>query len=364
MYKLDRDGIMRKETSKHKHIQEYLQSNILSGKWQPGERLPSENTLSDSFNMSRQTVRLALSQLHSSGLIEKMQGKGTFVSIKKSRMAAVLMTYIDEYIFPEIIRGIDRELTKNGYGIVLFYSNNTHEKERECLEYILKNDFDTLIIEPARSAMQSPNLDLFEKNQAQGRSIIFIHGYPENFRCSYVIENDELAGYMAVKHLVKNGHTRILGIFKQDDMQGVKRSEGFKKALLEASIPESGSMLVYYETGDRGDLFRKCSIPVDITAVVTYNDQVAIELIGYLKKKNIHIPGDISIVSFDDSMIAGDEASCLTSVAHPKQELGIAAAVSLLDLIGKKKDTIERIIDPQLVIRSSVKDLTLEDRNG
>jgi len=355
---------MEKEKSKHIYIGEYLRSDILSGKWKPGAKLPSENELSGNFAVSRQTVRVALSQLHASGLIEKIQGKGTFVSNKKRRMAAVLMTYIDEYIFPEIIKGIDQELAKSGYGIVLFYSNNTHEKERECLEYILENDFDALIIEPARSALSTPNLDLFEKAQAKGRPVIFMHGYPDNFSCSFVIENDELAGYMAASHLIENGHKKILGIFKQDDMQGVKRSAGFKKALMEASIPGSDIFHIYYETRDRMDIFKKNSVPTDITAIVTYNDQVAIELTGFLKKKNTLIPDDISIVSFDDSLIAGDDASCLTSVAHPKQELGIAAARSLLDIIYKRKDRIETIIDPRLVIRSSVKNLVPGVGNG
>lgn len=64
-------------------VKKYIENKINSGEWQPGERIPTEQELQQMFNMSRITVRQAISQLENIGLVVKKQGKGTYVSFAK-----------------------------------------------------------------------------------------------------------------------------------------------------------------------------------------------------------------------------------------------------------------------------------------
>ena len=127
---------------------------MISGRFQPGDRLPSENELSSSHHVSRHTVRKALSILEQEGFIEAEHGRGTFVSRKPGRgkplspalggtyrkgsgNIAVITTYLSDYIFPRLIQGIDSVLTAEGYSIILKNTGNSRVKMciRDSLPY-------------------------------------------------------------------------------------------------------------------------------------------------------------------------------------------------------------------------------------
>lgn len=104
----------------------------------PGEKLPSEQALRKQFDVSRQTVRRALEVLEEQGLTYGQQGKGTFVTDpaleeqNKSRQIAVVTTYVDNYIFPRIIQGIEQILSAGGLsGTDCLYKQPDSERKRD-----------------------------------------------------------------------------------------------------------------------------------------------------------------------------------------------------------------------------------------
>ncbi|TVY00309.1 GntR family transcriptional regulator [Paenibacillus cremeus] len=136
--------------------------------------LPTEHDIAQRFQMSRQTVRQALGALEQEGLISRMQGKGTYVSEPSGQTQAaeaepseiktigVLTTYISDYIFPHIVRGIESELRRHGYRLALSSTDNEKEHERESLEMLLREPLSGLIIEPTSSAaLGNPNFSYY-----------------------------------------------------------------------------------------------------------------------------------------------------------------------------------------------------------
>ena len=104
---------------KYHALKETLKNDILSGIYQPGDKIPSENQLVQEYDLSRHTVRKALSILEEEGYIVAVHGKGTFcteraIHKKESKNIAVVTTYISDYIFPRLIQGINSVLSKNG----------------------------------------------------------------------------------------------------------------------------------------------------------------------------------------------------------------------------------------------------------
>ena len=105
---------------KYFSLMEQLRSDIMSGAIRPGEKLPSENELSQKYSLSRHTVRKALGILEQDGYVEAFHGRGTYCSenmrhIKNSKNIAVVTTYISDYIFPRLIQGMDNVLSESGY---------------------------------------------------------------------------------------------------------------------------------------------------------------------------------------------------------------------------------------------------------
>lgn len=94
------------------------------------------------------------------------------------------------------------------------------------------------------------------------------------------------------------------------------------------------------------------------TSLVCYNDQVALEIIEISKRNGLKIPDDISIISFDDSQLAQTAEIKLTTVAHPKEKLGEEAAKTIISIINKLKYCNKIVIQPELIIRKSIKNIT------
>ena len=221
---------------------EQLRNDIVSGAIRPGEKLPSENELSQRYSLSRHTVRKALGILEQDGYVEAFHGKGTYCSenmrhIKKSKNIAVVTTYISDYIFPRLIQGMDNVLSERGYSIILKNTANSRQKEARCLEELLKKDIDGLIIEPSKSEMVCKHRSLYQNLDKFEIPYVFIQGiYSEMRDKPHILMDDAQGGYLVTRYLLELGHKKIKGFFKADDMQGLERHKGYVRALQEFGI--------------------------------------------------------------------------------------------------------------------------------
>ncbi|NLK22400.1 MAG: GntR family transcriptional regulator [Epulopiscium sp.] len=355
---------------KYIKVKEFIKKYIADGELKNGDKLFSEHELANKFQISRHTVRKAIGELINEGWLYQIQGKGTFVAStdgmkkKKTKLIGVVTTYLKDYIFPSIIYGIDEILSKEGYTILLGHTNNEFQKERDCLLNMLSNDLEGLIIEPTKSILPNPNLDIYKKFKAKNIPIVFIHAYYNQINSSYVIEDDILGGYLATKHLMDKGHRNIVGIFKSDDMQGHARFQGFVRAHRERDIDINEDAVIWYSSQDRDILFsdyryfnQSINKEKKYTGIICYNDLIAMEIIKLFKSQGLDVPKDYSIVGFDNSELAQQGEIKLTTVAHPKEVLGRKAASNLISQLKGNQNIMQDRIEPKLMIRNSVKQI-------
>lgn len=345
---------------KYHQIEDDMKELIFSEDIQPGDKLPSENKLAAKYQVSRQTVRKALQNLQAEGYIYSVHGSGTFCSElvrhkKNSKNIAVVMTYLSDYIFPKIIKGIDSVLTREGYSIILKNTNNSRSRESECLEDLLMKDVDGIIIEPSKSHIYCKHINLYKKLEEYGVPYIFIQGsYSQMEDKPQVLLDDEMGGYLLTEYLIKNGHRNIVGVFKSDDSQGQNRHKGYAKALKEAGIPYDPEKVIWFYTEDRRihpytgvlEMVRKDK---SIDAVVCYNDQIAMNIIKALSDEGIRVPEDISITGYDNSQTASETGLRLTTIVHPQEQLGEMAASMLLKMIRGEQIDKKVVISPELI---------------
>lgn len=347
-------------------LMEQLKADILSGTISPGEKLPSENELSQTYSLSRHTIRKALGILEQEGYVEAFHGKGTFCSektrhMKKSRNIAVVTTYISDYIFPRLIQGMDNVLSEQGYSIILKNTGNSRAKEARCLEELLQKDIDGLIIEPSKSQMICKHGNLYESLEKFKIPYIFIQGiYTEMKDKSHILMDDEMGGYQVTKYLLDLGHRRIAGFFKADDVQGLERHKGYVRALQEAGITYNPDDVVWFHTEDRKvkpaimarEMVKSERMP---DGIVCYNDQIAVQVMEALESIGVNIPEDVSVTGYDNSLYA-QRGSGITTIAHPQEKLGEMAAELILEKINgvpEEESKVERLIQPELIIRGS-----------
>ncbi|MDI4644068.1 GntR family transcriptional regulator [Cohnella hashimotonis] len=358
---------MNPQYPKYQRLKEEIVSWIAGGKYRPGDKLPSENELAEQFGLSRQTVRQSIGELVSEGWLSREQGKGTFVAKLQgdrrgpgaNRMVGLITTHISDYIFPSIVRGVEAALKEKGYRLLLSSTEGSKEKERESLETMLTQGVCGLIVEPTKSAEGNPNYETFMALEYHGIPMLMINEqYPDlDWPCVKV--DDEAGGFLATEHLLAAGHRAIAGLFKTDDLQGVQRMKGFVQAHRERRLSVPPELLVRYRTENRASrpheaLRELLSRPEPPTAIVCYNDQLAVSLLDVIREAGLRVPEDLSIVGYDDSFLATATEVKLTTVSHPKAELGELAANLLVTMLDK--DAVGRgghIYKPQLIVRES-----------
>lgn len=331
---------------KYQILAQELRAGILAGTYQ--KTLPTEQALCRQFRVSRQTVRQALSVLEADGLIERRQGSGSFVreqrepTVPPHRSIAVVTTYISDYIFSSILREIEAVCAENNSAPLLFATQNQFANERRILQTLLSMDhLDGILIEGTKTGLPNPNVMLCRQLMEKGIPMIFMHGIYEQLPDTLSVLDDNVAGgRMLVEYLVQNGHRGIGGIFKYDDLQGRQRFEGYLEGLREFDIPPEDGNVLWYST-DTKDRFLKDEYTETrlenmlsaCSAVVCYNDEIAVRVVASLARKGRSVPEDLSVVSFDNSHYSDISTPRITSLSHGRYNVGRMAAETLFRLL-------------------------------
>ena len=330
---------------KYQILADIIRKNIEEGIYSDGQVLDTENELAKKHEMSRQTVRQALGLLENEGILERVRGSGTYVKHKrvereKTHMIGVVVTYMSEYIFPTILRGIEAELAQNGYTMRLSVTSNQASNERNILKEYLRKPVDGLIIQGTKTNLPNLNIALFQELSQNGVPYIFVNNYYQELdNPAYVIMDDRKAGEDAISFLAHKGHSIIGGIFKIDDMQGVRRYQGYAEGLMRKGLNMSDDRITWFTTEGKKYLFegdfglKVIQSLEDCTAVVCYSDQIAVGLFDLFKKYGKNVPDDIAIISFDNSIYSDLNSVKITSFNHLKEEMGHIAAKQLIHIM-------------------------------
>lgn len=351
---------------KYMELVNWIQEQIASENLLPGQKMYSENKLKELFHVSRQTVRHAIDVLESEDIVYRIQGSGTYVNdsritnLEKCTRIAVVTTYMDSYIFPRIIKGIENKLSDEGYTIQLAFTNNQNGRERTILETILsQNEVAGIIMETVKSGIPNPNMSLYQEICRRKIPIIFFNSYYPQLNIPHVSINDRMAGKRATKYLIEMGHRKIGGVFKLDDGQGHQRYRGFLDAMNEAGLGIDDRHILWVDTEDikhmaciRDKMIRRLQ---GCTGVFCYNDEVAFGVMEILKNERIAVPDDISMVSVDDSELAVLGDVKLTSIPHPMECLGEKTAENLVRMIRNPVFDGTYEYDVEIVPRESVR---------
>ena len=350
---------------KYERIVAWVQEEITNGSLHRGDKLPSENNLMEHFGVSRQTVRRAMEALTEKGVVEGRRGSGTYVTVNTRQYAgkeiriAVMLTYVDTYIFPSIIRGIESVFSREGCTLQIAMTDNAVEKERMLLkEFIHTQSVDGIIAETVKSALPNPNMELYRKIQDMGIPMLFVNSYYKELDIPHISMDDRKAGYLATKHLAECGHTRIGGIFKADDGQGHLRYAGYTDALMEQEIKIRGDQIIWIDTEELRTMEEESPKFLKrlkgCTACVCYNDETAYKLVGIFQRAGRRVPNDLSVVGIDNSGLAKFCSVPLTSVENPVEELGRTAAERIIGKILKNEEMETVEFAPKLIMRNSV----------
>lgn len=353
---IDRNGV----EPLHTQIKNELVAQIQGGQLKLGDKLPSENQMVRYYGVSRVTVRAALAELAETGCLRREQGRGAFVVAyprqDKRLNIDVLLDSGDTYFSPSyMLKGISPVLEQNQCNLLMHDTKHNSEHIVSQLNAILNRGTDGIILTPISHNYHNEGMDrIMERCKQSDVPMVVILGLIPYENCVNLNIDDAYGIEVATRYLLECGHRRLLGLFYEVDRDPMRRLMGFRRVLSKA--PEAvGFEIITPDWQEQVlDLVRR----EGVTAIQCYNDRVAVEALRLLVENGYRVPQDVSLIGFDDSEIAQNSIPRLTTMTHPKDHLGRAAAEAILHMIrnpgAKLNDVTYR---PGLVIRQSVRDL-------
>lgn len=341
---------MRKAT-KQEYVLEKIIADIESGRYGESGKMPTEAEYTERFRVSRQTIRSALARLEQEGRIKRVQGSGTYANnsrISKPRTGtiAVICTYISEYIFPSILRGVGGVTLENDYQILMNSTDNSIASERAILTRLIEHPVDGIIVEGTKTALPNPNGVFYKQLSDMGIPLVFINGYYPDLEldnCINVVTDDYGGSYEATRAMILQGHTNVCGIFKSDDMQGINRYKGYIDALVHHGANVKDSNVIWFSTETKGLLIKNFAdffeeVDPNCSALVCYNDQIAVTALSYFSQAESNIR---AMASFDRCFPLGavEGGISFVSYPHPREELGVLAARKLFRMIEGQRES-------------------------
>ena len=346
-------------------VKNHIITSIENGTLKIGDKLMSENEMLKFYGVGRVTIRNALSELVSEGCLRKEQGLGTFVMAypKKAKRLNidVLLDAGDTYFVPAyMLKGISPVLEQNNCNLLMHDTKHDGRHIVELLNDILDRGTDGVLLAPVQGHYAQTEMEaVLEKFRRADIPVVAILGtMPLEHVISLTID-DRYGTEIATRYLLECGHRKILGLFHEKDRDPTRRAQGFRNAFRGVGDAEIYEITNADWSAEVLELVRSGKI----TAIQCYNDHVAVECLRLLVENGIRVPQDISLIGFDDTEIAQNSIPRLTSMNHPKDQLGRAAAEAVLRKIHHPQETIESVTyRPGLVIRQSVRDLNQTEK--
>jgi LacI family transcriptional regulator len=261
------------------------------------------------------------------------------------------------------MKEIENRARGEGYSSFLINTNESVEIEREAIQSALNKNVDGILICPSQH-----NDDNIRYLMKTGIPFVQIGRYTENLKASYVLQNDEMGGYQAVKYLIDNGHRDILmlnGPLYVSSAWG--RLAGYQRALSEAGLPVRPELI--REVPIIGD---GCSAMVSavlreklkFTAIFAFSDMLAWEIWTCLHKHGYSIPRDYSLIGFDNIQSHLVIPFQLSTIGLGKRELAKIAVEGLIGIMRGEQaphntdgNPWHQVIDTELVEGETVRPL-------
>ncbi len=303
--------------------------------------------LNDSPSIKESTKQRVLDVITEIGYRPNQAARALVTS--KSRTIGVLSSQTSHYGPTTSITAIEHAAREAGYRLsITNISSSDYTSIKAGLDYLLSQSIEALVV-------IAPQVRVFEVIKDLAISVPFVTLQSTDLDSSHSLSVDQVAGArMATRHLIELGHTEIMHISgPQDWIEAEARMQGFLDAIngadLRTRAPILGDWSAHFGYYAGIELLRMR----DFTAVFAGNDQMALGFMHACREMGLSIPGDMSVVGFDDIPEAAHFFPPLTTVRQNFADVGRRAVSLLLGELRGDVALSHEQIPPELVIRES-----------
>ncbi len=307
------------------------------------------NSSPKASDASRQAVQSAMASLN-----YHPNANARALAQQSTETLGLVVGDVSDPFFGAMVKAAEQVAYHTGNFLLIGNGYHNEQKERRAIEQLMRHRCAALVVH----AKSIPNDDLAAlMDQMPGMVLInrILPGYEQ--RC--VALDDRYGAWLATRHLIQQGHTKIGYLCSNHAISDAEdRLQGYYDALRENGLPCNDRLVTWGEPDESGGeqaMTELLGRGRHFTAVACYNDSMAAGAMGVLNDNGIEVPGEISLIGFDDVLISRYVRPRLTTVRYPIVTMATQAAELALALAKEQPlPEITHLFSPTLVRRHSV----------
>lgn len=305
--------------------------------------------VNDSPKVSEKTKERVLQIMEENHYTPNVFARG--LSMNSMRTVGLVCPDVSDAYMANAIAYLEKNLRGYGYDCILYCSGYDDEDKRQAVELILKKHIDALVLVGSNYAGTSEEVSYIKEVAAQ-IPVFMINGYieAENIYCT--LADDYQAVYDATEELIFAGKKRILFLSNSHSYSAMKKLQGYEDALRANHVPVLEELKLYTENSihsTRDMLLLQRNL--DFDSVIATEDGLAIGVLKYAKARGIDVPGEISVVGYNNSELSISCEPELTTVDARGEILCKTAIDSMMTLLGGEKIRQKHMVKCHLVKR-------------
>jgi LacI family transcriptional regulator len=284
------------------------------------------------------------------------------LATNRTNCVGVLVSELHGPFFGDMLSALEQELRTAGKFVIVTAGHSDEAREKLGMQFLIGRNCDALIVH-----VEAISDQYLRDHDNKPAPLVVMNRMVPGLVDHCVTLDNEYGGYLATRHLLRKGHTRIAyisGPLSWHDASA--RLAGHKRALAEAGITPDNRLLVegdYHETAGAAALGQLLDTGLPFTAIACGNDQMAAGVMAVARERGLRIPEQLSIVGFDNAPISRYLFPKLSTIDYPIADMGrMAARWVLRHVYDDQRIEAHRNFEPGLLERDSV--ASLDKREG
>ncbi len=265
----------------------------------------------------------------------------------QTRTVGVMLNDLHNPYFTEMAEGVAEAAEEAGLQVLMNSGWQREEGESKAMEALLDLRTDGVVLAAPR--VSDDTLNSFATHMPT--AVVAHFGRPEIF--DTVSNDEEFGAALVVDHLVDLGHERIAHISAGLATGGPERCSGFMTAMTRYGLAPIVVEGEFKEEAGFTATAQLMSLREPPTAIFASNDLAAVGVLSYLRAEGVRVPEDVSLVGYDDTLLARIGPVSLTTVHQPRQQYGRRALELLTERMAGRSEAKHELIQPRLVTRST-----------
>lgn len=308
-------------------------------------------TINNSAAVSPDTAKKVWKAIRELGYYPNIQAR-TLVS-GRSKIFGLIISDIANPFFPELVKSFDDTAIRHGYEVLVANTDYNSDRMNICARRMIERQVDAV-------AIMTSEIDeaLVEELSRRKLPIVFLdHGHPGPLISNLVVDYSK-GIREAVQHLAELGHRNIGFVSGPLGLQSARtRRAAFLRCLKECGINDQLQTVVegnHKVDGGERAMQQLLAVHPAPTAVLTSNDLTAIGVLRAIHQVGLRVPGDISVIGFDDIELSQFTQPALTTVRLSREELGRCAFEALYRMLQNGNREGQQVkLETSLIVRDS-----------